>query len=259
MKLAAALAFVGMLAPAAAHAQQRVLPPERLKSGFEFLGPDLRAMQKDDFANPGMLWVERGAKLWSAPGSAGLSCASCHGDARVSMKGVAARYPLVDKASGRLVSVDQRIQQCRVERQKAEPLAYESQDLLSLGAYVAHQSRSMPIDVSIDGPARKHFESGQALFYRRFGQMNLSCAHCHEANSDKRLYAGPVTQGHPNGYPAYRLEWQTLGSLERRLRACLSGIRADMFPYGAAEHSDLALYLAWRAKGLAIETPAVRR
>jgi sulfur-oxidizing protein SoxA len=249
----AVLLLVLSLAAAGAAAQEK-------RSGFEFLGPDLKAMQKDDFANPGMLWVERGRKLWSSPaGESKQSCASCHGEARDSMKGVAARYPVVDKSSGKLVTVDGRVLQCRVERQRAAPLAWESQDLLSLGAYVSHQSRGMPIEVSIEGPARKPFEAGRALYFRRMGQMNLSCAQCHDASWDKTLYAGPVTQGQPNAFPAYRLEWQTLGSLDRRLRACLSGIRAEMFPFGAQEHAELALYLAWRAKGLPIEAPGVRR
>jgi sulfur-oxidizing protein SoxA len=258
--LALAAAAFGMLAATPAASQQRAIAPDRLKSGFEFLGPDLKAMQQDEFANPGMLWVERGHKLWSTPaGAGGQSCESCHGDARASMKGVAARYPVADKSSGRLMTVERRVLQCRVERQRAAPLAWESQDLLALGAYVSAQSRGMPIEVGIDGAARKPFEAGQTLYFRRLGQMNLSCAQCHDANWDKTLFAGPVTQGQPNGYPAYRLEWQTLGSLERRLRACLSGIRAEMFPYGSEEHAELALYLAWRAQGLPVEAPAVRR
>jgi sulfur-oxidizing protein SoxA len=245
-----------LLACAAAHAGERALPVEKLKSGFESLGPDLRAMQTDDFSNPGMLWVERGAALWK---TGERSCAACHGEARNSMKGVAARYPRIDKASGALMTLERRILQCRLERQRAPALAYESDDLLSLGAYVAQHSRGMPIEVAIDGPAREHFEAGRRLFHQRLGQMNLSCAQCHDRNWDRTLFAGPVTQGHPNAYPGYRLEWQKLGSLERRLRACLSGIRAEMFPYGAPEHADLHLYLAWRARGLPMEAPGVRR
>ena len=254
------LAALCLCVATSALTQDRALPLEVLRSGFDSLGPDLKAMQQDDFANPGMLWVERGEKLWStASGTSNRSCAGCHGDARSSMKGVAARYPKAERGTGRLMTVEGRIQQCRSERQQAPALAWESQDLLALDSYVAHQSRGMPIQVSIDGEARQHFEAGRELFFRRFGQMNLSCAQCHDANWDRRLYAGPVTQGHPNAYPGYRLEWQTMGSLERRLRACLSGIRAEMFPYGAAEHAQLALYLAWRAQGLRIEVPGVRR
>ncbi len=227
-----------------AQAQERAVPLDQLKPGSAFLGEDLRALQADEFANPGMLWVERGEKLWREPaGKKSLACASCHKE--VNMRWVAARYPRIDR--------------CRAERMGAEPLRYESDELLALTAYLARQSRGVPIAVSIEGPARAHFESGRAAYRQRRGQMNLACSHCHDANWGKRLLSETISQGHPNAYPAYRLEWQTLGSLQRRMRACLSGIRAEMLPYGAQEYLDLELYLAWRAQGLPIETPGVRR
>ena len=241
-------------------AQNRATAPSDLKSGFEFLGPDLKKMQQDDFANPGTLWVDRGEKLWrAAAGTDGKSCADCHGDARGSMKGVAVRYPRIETGTGKLFSLEARILQSRVERQKAPAFARESEDLLALNAYITHQSRGIPMEAVIEGAARKHFDAGEAFFLRRRGQLNLSCAHCHDANWGRTLFAERISQGHPNAYPAYRLEWQTLGSLERRLRACLSGVRAEILPYGSPEYTDLSLYLAWRARGLPVETPGVRR
>jgi len=252
------LALLIALGALCAQAQERVL--RELKSGIEFTGEQVRELERDQFANPGMLWVERGEKLWSEPaGSEGRSCASCHGDARASMKGVSARYPAIDRAGGRLLDLEDRIRQCRSERQKAGPLKYESEALVSFTAYVTMQSRGAPIDVSIEGAARSHFEAGRALYYRRAGQMNLACNQCHEQNWGKRLLAETISQGHPNAFPAYRLDWQSIGSLQRRLRACYFGIRAEMPPFGAPELVDLELFLAWRAKGLPIEAPGVRR
>jgi sulfur-oxidizing protein SoxA len=246
------------LAAGAVLAQERAIPPGELKSGSAFLGSDLRALQNDDFANPGMLWVERGEKLWREPaGKKRLACAGCHKDQ--SMRGVAARYPRIDPAGSKLLNLEGRINQCRTERMGAEPLRYESEELLGLTAYVARQSLGLPIASSIDGAARSHFEAGRSSYNLRRGQMNLSCAHCHDAQWGKRLLSETISQGHPNAYPAYRMEWQTMGSLERRLRACLSGIRAEMLPYGSPEYLDLELFLAWRAQGLPVETPGVRR
>jgi sulfur-oxidizing protein SoxA len=259
MKRGCTAAFLALACTVAlAWAQERSLPLDQLKSGSAFLGQDLRTLQADEFANPGMLWVERGEKLWSEPaGKANRSCAGCHRDG--SMRGVAARYPKIDAASGKLLNLEGRINLCRTARMGAEALRYESEDLLALTAFVARQSRGEPLSAAIDGPARVRFEAGRIFYHQRRGQLNLSCAHCHDANWGKRLLAETITQGHPNGWPAYRLEWQTLGSLERRLRACLSGIRAEMLPYGAPEYLDLELFLAWRAQGLAVETPGVRR
>ena len=236
--------------------QERRIALQDLRSGITFVRPEIRAMQADDFSNPGMLWVEKGAKLW---GAGARSCASCHGEAEKSMKGVATRYPAIDRGSGRLLNLADRIMRCRSERQGAPALRHESDELLSLTAFVSHQSRGMPIGVSIEGPARPHFEAGREFFYRRVGQVNIACTHCHDANWGKTLLAETISQGHPNAFPIYRTQWQTAGSIERRLRACLSGIRAEMLPYGAPEYRDLELYLAWRAQGLPIETPGVRR
>lgn len=242
------------------------IAPRELRSGITFAGENVRALQADDFQNPGMLWVERGARLWSAAsGARDRSCAGCHGEAaratdRVdAMQGVAARYPRFDPALGRVVNLEGRINACRTGQQGAAPLRYESEDLLALTAFLAHQSRGMPIAVVIDGPARPAFDAGARLYQRRMGQVNLACANCHDALWGRRLLAERISQGHGNAYPIYRLEWQTAGSLHRRFRSCLSGVRAEMWPYGAEEYTQLELYLAWRAQGLPIETPGVRR
>ena len=252
------VAAVALFLLSAAQAQQRALPLDVLRSGIEFAGADVRSMQSDDLANPGFLWVERGEKLWNE--SAGSSsCASCHSDASASMRGVAARYPAFDAASGAVLDLEARINDCRVRRQKQNALARESDDLLGLTAYVALQSKGLATAARIDGPARAAFDRGRAFYSQRHGQMNLSCAQCHDQNWGKRLYAETLSQGHGNAFPAYKLEWQTLGSLQRRIRACLFGIRAEMPPAGAQELTDLELFLAWRAQGLPLEAPGVRR
>jgi sulfur-oxidizing protein SoxA len=223
------------------------------------MAPDGQAMQSDDTTNPGMLWVLDGEKLWnSKAGAAGKACSDCHQDARVSMKGVAARYPAFDKALARPVDLEQRINLCRTQQQQATPLAHESRDLLALTAHVAQQSRGMPIETGADPQLAPFVDKGRELFMQRQGQLNLACTNCHDDNWDKRLAGAAITQGHPNGYPLYRLEWQSLGSLQRRLRACLSGIRAQPYAYGAPELVELELYLMSRASGMPIETPAVR-
>jgi sulfur-oxidizing protein SoxA len=235
-----------------------IAPGER-RSGYDFAGPEIRAMQDDDSANPGNLWVLQGETLWAKQvGAAGRSCADCHGDARDSMKGVAARYPAFDAALARPLDLEQRINQCRTEHQGAEPLTWESDDLLALTAFVAHQSRGLPIAVSTSPELRPFVDLGQQLFRRREGQLNLSCSQCHDDNWGKRLAGNAIPQGHPTGYPVYRLEWQSLGSLQRRLRNCMTGVRAEPFDYGAAEAVAIELYLMERARGIPIETPAVR-
>jgi L-cysteine S-thiosulfotransferase len=216
-------------------------------------------MQDDDAANPAFLWVQQGEALWSERATGGgRSCAECHGAAPVTMRGVAARYPRYSAKLGRPVTLAQQIEQCRIEHQGAPPLPPESDALLGLTAYIGLQSRGMPMQVEIDGAARPFFEAGQALFTARQGQLNLSCSQCHDGLAGQHLAGSLIPQGHPNGYPEYRLEWQGMGSLDRRIRNCMVGVRAEPFAPDSEELADIELYLGWRSNGLKVETPAVR-
>jgi sulfur-oxidizing protein SoxA len=230
---------------------------DKRRSGYQDMGEALQKMQDDESANPGMLFVQLGRQLWDKKaGSADKACADCH--ALAAMKGVAARYPAMAKGTDRPVDLEGRINLCRTGQQGGEPFGPESQELLSLEAWVAYQSRGEPIAPPDDPRLAPFRAQGEALFRLRQGQLNLSCAICHDDNSGKKLAGATIPQGHPNGYPVYRLEWQTLGSLKRRLRNCLFGIRAETPATSAPDYVALELYLMERARGMPIEVPAVR-
>jgi L-cysteine S-thiosulfotransferase len=258
VRLASALIPLALATAAAAQPPSSV-PDPSVRSATAFLSPELRAEQQDDLLNRGMLWVEEGRRLWQEPaGGAARSCASCHGEA-TRLHGVATRYPLLDAVTGSLLNVEGRINVCRVRYQRAAALAQESQDLLALTALIAYQSRGLPVSVDIDARTRPHLENGRRMYETRQGQLDLACRHCHEANVGRKLRGDTISSGLGTGYPAYRLEWQGLGSLHRRLRACQVGVRAVDLAPGTEDHLSLELYLAWRARGLPVEAPAVRR
>ncbi len=219
------------------------------RSGHEDASPAVQAMQDDDGANPAMLWVQQGAALWDQ------GCSACHGRPEA-MRGVAARYPVVDQ--GRPLSLSGRVNQCRTARMGQSGWAADSDEMLGVTALIGLQSRGMPVAVAGDGPAHALIEQGRMLFTQRMGQLNLSCAQCHDQLAGQRLGGSRIPQGQPNGYPLYRLEWQSMGSLDRRLRNCMTGVRAEPFPPDSPEMAALQLYLGWRANGLPVETPAVR-
>ena len=247
----------GLAAVALADAPYQV---DERRSGYSYLGEENRALQNDAFANPGLLWVERGETLWSTPdGRAGKSCADCHGDAGESMKGVRARYPAYELELGRPINLEQRINRCRTERMQAAPWSWESEALLAMSAFVGFQSRGLPVEVEVDGPMAPHFERGEAFWFQPRGQLDLACSDCHDRLPGQRLYGDVISQGQSNGFPVYRMLWQTIGSLQRMFRWCNTSVRAEPYPFGADEYVDLEVYLAWRGRGLPVETPAVRR
>jgi sulfur-oxidizing protein SoxA len=229
------------------------------RSGFEYMRPATQAMQRDDAQNPAMLWVADGEALWQRKaGRADRSCADCHGAAAKGMRGVAARYPAYDAEAQRPIDLGQRISLCRQRRQQAAPFAAESTDLLALASFVARQSRGLPIEPPADPRLAPFLERGRQLYFQRIGQLDLACAQCHDDNAGRRLGGSVIPQGHPTGYPIYRLEWQGVGSLQRRLRNCMTGVRAELPPYDAPVLVELELYLAARAAGMTVDAPAVR-
>jgi sulfur-oxidizing protein SoxA len=232
---------------------------EARRSGSEFMSASTQAMQRDDTLNPGMLWISGGEAQWNAAaGKSGKSCAGCHGDAANSMRGVAARFPAFDAASKMTVNLAQRINICRERRQQAPALKLEGEELLGLEAYVALQSRGMPVAPPQDAGTKAAAARGRQAYFQRIGQLNLSCAQCHDQQWGKRLAGSTIPQAHAAAYPIYRLEWQAMGSLQRRLRNCMSGVRAEIPPLGAQDLVDLEAWLAVRDKGMAMESPGVR-
>jgi sulfur-oxidizing protein SoxA len=221
------------------------IPLAERRSGYEFMSRETRAMQDDEATGPAVLALLDGEALWGK-----LGCAGCHGDVKASMRGVAARYPAL--VEGKLVNLERQV------RHQVPALAYESRELLALTAYVARQSRGMPIDVKVDERTQPFLEAGKAFFHRRQGQLNLACTQCHDDNWGKKLAGSTIPQAHPTGYPIYRLEWQAVGSLARRFRNCLTGMRAELYPHGSQEFVELEFYLMWRARGMNLEAPAVR-
>jgi sulfur-oxidizing protein SoxA len=248
-----------LLATAASAQPQALHSVEGRHSGYAFLSAQTQAQQDDDFANPGMAWVEQGQSLWRSRSARGQSCQDCHGDVGRAMRGVAARYPAFDPKLQAVVNLEQRINACRSGHQQESPWPYESMALLAMTTHVGLQSRGMPINVSIDGPAAVSFERGRAEYYQRRGQLDLSCAHCHEHRVGARLRGETISQGQINGHPVYRQVWETMGSTHRMFAWCNNAVRAQPYDYGAREYVDLELFVRWLGRGLAVETPAIRR
>ena len=228
------------------------------KSGFDFMQPSTQALQKDDAQNPAMLWVKDGQALWNKPdGAAAKSCASCHGEISC-MRGVATRYPAYSFAQKNVVNLSHQINLCRAEQQRATPWPPEHETLLGLEAAIAKESRELPIKPPAQQQLNDAQKRGEALFKQRIGQVDLSCRDCHDNLAGKKLGGNTIPQGHATGYPIYRLEWQRVGSLQRRLRGCMTAVRAEPYAFGASELVDLEAYLAQRSTGMRVESPAVR-
>ena len=235
-------------------------PFDEVLSGWLFRTAETRALEADSFINPAMLTVEDGERVWNTvEGTEGKSCASCHGNAAESMKDIGAHYPKWDAATNRPVNIELQINKCREERMGAEAYAFDKGGQRPLTTYIKYQALGTPVSIDLSqGEMQKWWDAGKDLYYTRTGQLNLSCASCHEANAGKYIRADHLSQGQVNGFPLYRLKNQGIVSLHNRFRGCIRDTRAEMPKAFSDELMALEVYVTWRGTGLSVETPAVR-
>ncbi|UYV35934.1 sulfur oxidation c-type cytochrome SoxA [Rhodobacteraceae bacterium D3-12] len=231
---------------------------DTIYSGWHFRSKETQKMEADDFDNPGMIFAEQGADIWNtAEGSAGKSCADCHG-APDQMAGVKAVYPKYVEAAGEVRTLQMQVNDCRVNRMGAEAWKTDKGGSLNIEALLASVSRGLPVNVAIDGPAKATWEKGKEIYYTRYGQLQLSCASCHEDNYGNMIRADHLSQGQINGFPTYRLKNTKLNGSHSRFKGCIRDTRAQTFNPGSPEFIALELYVASRGNGLSVEGPSVR-
>ncbi len=236
-------------------------PFDEVLSGWLFREAETRAVEADSFSNPAMLYVERGAEIWNTvDGTAGKSCASCHGDAAESMADVGAHYPKWDADTQRPTNVELQINECRTKNMGAEEYKFDAADQVALTTYIKYQSLGTPVSIDLsEGDMQNWWGRGKELYYTRTGQLNFSCASCHEVGMGKYIRADHLSQGQINGFPTYRFSAANMVSVHNRFRGCIRDTRAEMPAAFSDELMALEVYVTWRGTGLSVETPAVRQ
>lgn len=230
------------------------------RSGYEFITPASRAMQDDEFENPGMLAVEQGQELFnSRQAGAGKACADCHGmdGTGLNIKDIA-RYPVYDEDAGEIVTLQKQISRCRVDNAGSQPLPTDHPELVVLETFVRHRATGEPVNVQTDGAMVELLNAGEELYRTRYGLIDMACYQCHDMYTGQMIRGQKISQGQGNGFPAYRLDTGEITNLHQRIQQCLTLMRAEPFAADSEEIKLLGLYLMSRSNGLAIETPAVR-
>lgn len=231
---------------------------DTIYSGWHYREGETRDLQRDDFDNPGMVYVDRGLDLWNSEiGTGGESCAGCH-EGPESMAGLRAVTPRVDEKTGTLMTLENYIDACVTQRMGLEAWGWTGNNMKDMLALISMQSRGMAVNVAIDGPAAPFWEKGKEIYYTRFGQLEMSCASCHEDNQGKYIRADHLSQGQINGFPVYRLKDAGILSAQQRFVGCVRDTRAETFKPNSEEFKALELFVASRGNGLSVEGVSVR-
>jgi sulfur-oxidizing protein SoxA len=224
-------------------------------SAPQVLNSTAQLLQSSDDTNPVSLWVEQGRMAFST------RCSTCH--SLKSLVQAVPQYPQLD-ARQQLINLEDQLIRCRQRDPTDQAAALEDPTTLGLSAYLHQQARTLPIGVTPPASPQaaevwqQRLKAGQVLYQTRMGLVNLSCRQCHDEKQGVAMRSLTITPAYTTNFPIYRISWQGMGSIDRRLRACFSGVQALVPPAADPRLRDLELYLKVRAKGQPIEGPTVK-
>lgn len=221
----------------------------------------LAQLQAPEAMNPISLWIEEGKRKWEK------NCTACHALEKVVSS--VPNFPKLDITQN-LINLEDQISVCRQRVEKIPPssgkvFSNDDSPTLELSTFLNDAARQLSIQIAPPKDSKhadtwkQHLNEGERLFKTRLGHMNLSCQQCHDGKVGASMRAQKITAGHPTGFPAYRISWQGLGSIERRIRACYSGVQAQVPAQQDIRLRQIELYLKIRAQGMPLEGPSIRQ
>ena len=236
-----------------------VSSPEKVDA--QPIASGLAQLQSTQAMSPISLWIDEGKHRWEK------DCIACHTLEKVVRS--APTFPKLDSAQ-KLINLEDQIAVCRQRvdktlRPTSSSFSNEDNPTLELSTFLHDAARQLPIHITPTSNSNhvavwiKHLAEGESLFKTRIGNMNLSCQQCHIGKVGTSMRAQRINAGHPTGFPAYRVSWQGLGSVERRIRACYSGVQAQIPAQQDIRLRQLELYLKMRAQGMPLEGPSIRQ
>lgn len=211
--------------------------------------------------------VEAGKAAFEKPFANGKTYADCFKNGGI---GIRQNYPYFDKASGEIRTLEQEINECRVNNGE-EPLKWKSGELAGISAYMAYTSRGEKLNIEIpdDPRALEHYNRGKTHFYAKRGQLNFACADCHISVSGMNARANLLSPalGQPTHFPVYRKKWAGggnddyagLGTLHRRYGGCNRQVRAKDFPAQGDEYKALEYFHTYMSNGIEVNAPGIRQ
>ena len=204
--------------------------------------------------------VAEGEALWSEPLAGNAAYDDCFPWPLEQIRG---SYPRFDVDRDSVVTLEVAINDCRQDQGSA-PLAYDSEELISITAYLAFKARGQTLDTQIPGDqpgALAAYEAGKRFYYSKRGQLNFACADCHVTSAGQYVRAdrlGP-SLGHTTHFPVYRSKLGAMITLHQRFAGCVRDVRAKPFDLQSREYRNLEYFLSYMSNGLELNGPGARK
>ena len=237
-----------------------------------------REMLSDPFANPGLLWIDRGEVIYREKrGPKNASLERCNlGLGPGKLNGAFAQLPRYFKDTSRVEDLESRLLTCMVtlqgiDREEAIKSVFSTpdrpSDMEALAAFVASKSNGAKIKVRLKHPKEKEAHRiGEKLFWRRAGVMDFSCATCHTQDNQRiRLQPLMNTQRASDvqevmaHWPTYRVSHGTVRTMQHRMWDCHWQMRLPDIDYASDATVALITFLTKRGEGAVVAIPGMRR
>lgn len=261
-------------------------PTTDLKQFQEFFKKKFPTVPFDEYANglyalPGMeeyrdqwtlynefppyeLGLDIGKKMWETPFQNGNTFASCFKNGG---KNIAQGYPYWDESTQKVRTVEMDLNSCLKKNGEPEFTNLDKDQntrvkLAELTAYFYSLSKGQRVKLNISSPgAVKAYEEGKKFWWQRRGQLNFACSNCHMDLAGKNFGGNqPLSAalGHPVAWPAQRLEWARLETIDQRYATCNTQVRAKPFRHGSETYNNLQFYETYMSSGLPLTAPSMR-
>ena len=208
---------------------------------------------------PYELNVDKGKSLFNKPFKNGKTYASCFRNGGIAIK---QDFPYYDSATGKVITLESAINDCR-SKNGEEALKWKKGDIADVSAYMAYTSRGNKTNVTVpaDEGAQAAYKRGKAHFYAKRGQLNMSCADCHQWNAGNRIRADLLSPalGQTTHFPVYRSKWGGLGTMHRRYGGCNKQVRAKPYKAQSDEYRTLEYFHTYMSNGLVMNGPGARK
>jgi len=202
--------------------------------------------------------VDKGRKLWEAPLKSGKKYSDCLPNGG---KQIAGNYPMFDDAKGKVVTLQDAINDCRTANGEE---TYKVNDMKTMGvltAYMRTLSDGMLVNVKVEGPkATAAYEDGKKTYFSRKGQLNFACASCHVQNVGSRLRSELISPavGQTVHWPVFR-GGDNLVTLQQRYDGCFKQVRAVPPAQGSATMNNLEYFHSALSNGLPMKASVFRK